>query len=63
MNDIEFLKCLCIDLQIAGWDSEAVERLMKIIRRFENLVTLEQGYNVFEDTSREAHDHYKDKSS
>lgn len=77
MNDIEFLKKLYKDLEIEAYDSEALERLEQIIMRFENLVTLEQGYKVIpetkplhdlitedeEDKIREAHDRWEDKST
>lgn len=76
MNDIEFLKKLYKDLEIEAYNSEALERLEQIIMRFENLVTLEQGYKVTpetkplhdlitedeEDKIREAHDRWEDKS-
>lgn len=81
MQDVKFLQWIRDRLVHVYKESPNVDfvlRLEKVTRRFENLLTLEQGYTVIpettnsigttardvgmEDTSREAHDRYKDKS-
>ena len=62
MNDTDFLKQLIADLKTAAWDADDIDRLWVVIEHIETLETLEQGYKVIEDTSREAQDRWEDRS-
>lgn len=65
MNDVEFLKWIRDRLVYVYKESpntDFVHRLGEITKRFEKLVTLEQGYKKFETISREAYDRWEDKS-
>lgn len=65
MNDTDFLRWVrdrLVHVYKESPNTDFVLRMEEVTKRFENLLTLEQGYRVIEDASREAHDRYKDKS-
>lgn len=71
MNDTEFLRWIrdrLVHVYKESPNTDFVLRLDKIIERFDNLLTLEQGYKILfeetdEDRKREAQIRWEDKST